>query len=70
MTTTRNVKTVKIIVPCEIILRKVKTTPALNRLTRLNLQVGENIERVNHYQFSELMRIYPIAGCEVIEINQ
>ncbi len=63
-----NVKTVKITIPNDVILKKINSTPALSRLTRLHLVVGENIEKVNHSQFSQLLRMFPIAGCQVVEV--
>lgn len=65
----RNVKTVKITIPSERILQRINSTPALNRLSRLKLKVGENIENVNHYQFSEMRRMFPILGVEVEEVK-
>lgn len=62
---TKNIKTVKITVPSERILKRIKSTPTFNRLSRLNLQVGENIESVNHKQFADMVRLYPIAGCTI-----
>lgn len=62
-----NVKTVKITIPNEVVLKRVNTTPALKRLSRLNLVVGDNFENVNHYQYSEMQRMYPVLGIEVIE---
>lgn len=64
----QNIKTVKITIPNEIILKKIISTPALNRLSRLILKVGENIENVNHFQFAEQMRMFPIAGVKIEEI--
>lgn len=64
----RNIKTVKITIPNESVLKKINSTPTLKRLSRLTLKVGENIERVNHYQFSELKRMFPIAGAYVEEV--
>jgi hypothetical protein len=64
----RNVKTVKIFIPNEFILKRIMTTPTLSRLTKLNPKVGENIERVNHYQFNALMQMYPIVGASVEEM--
>ena len=65
----KNIKTVKITIPNEVVLRKINNTPTLSRLSRLSLKVGENIENVNHYQFSEQMRMFPIAGVEIQEIK-
>ena len=65
----KNIKTVKITIPNEVILRKKNNTPTLSRQSRLSLNVGENIENVNHYQFSEQMRMFPIAGVQIEEIK-
>jgi hypothetical protein len=65
----RNIKIIKIIIPNEVILNKIDNTPALRQLSRLRLQVGDNIERVNHYQFSQILRMFPIAGAQVIELE-
>lgn len=64
----RNIKTVQISVPNEQVLSLIKRTPALVNLTRLNLQVGKNIENVNHYQFNKMMGLYPSIGVLVEEI--
>ena len=63
-----NVKQVKIVIPNEAILKKVNSTPTLKRLSKLNLVVGENTENVNYYQFSEMQRMYPILGIDIIEL--
>ena len=68
MTTRRNIKTVKITVPNERILRRLNSTPTFNRLSRLKLQVGENIENVNHAQFGDMFRLYPLIGVTVEEV--
>jgi len=65
-----NIKTVKITVPSERVLKMIKTTPALKDLTRLDLQVGGNIERVNHYQFFKLQQMFTLVGCQVEEIKK
>ena len=64
----RNIKTVKITVPNEQILKRMISTPAFSRLSRIKLQVGENVENVNHTQFADMVRIYPIIGVTVEEI--
>jgi len=63
-----NIKQVKIVIPNEVILKRVNSTPTLKRLSKLNLVVGENTENVNHYQFSEMKRMYPILGIDIIEL--
>src|SRR5574344_1233567 len=68
-TVKRNVKTVKITIPNEQILKRINSTPALNRLSRLALKVGANIENVNHTQFADMVRLYPILGVTVEEIK-
>lgn len=65
----KNVKTVKITIPNEGVLRKINSTPSLNRLSRLTLKVGENIENVNHAQFADMVRLYPLLGVTVEEIE-
>ena len=64
----RNIKTVKITVPNEQILKRINSTPALSRLSRIKLQVGENIENVNHAQFADMVRIYQYIGVTVEEV--
>lgn len=63
-----NIKQVKIVIPNEVILKRVNSTPTLKRLSKLNLVVGENTENVNHYQFSEMKRMYPILDIDIIEL--
>lgn len=65
----RNVKTVKITVPDQAALRLAKTTPVFKQLTRLDLKVGENIENVNHKQFYDMQRMYPMIRIEVEEVK-
>ena len=64
----RNIKTVMITIPSEQILKRVNSTPALNRLSRQKLQVGQNVENVNHTQFADMLRIYPLIGVTVVEV--
>ena len=63
-----NVKKVKITIPNEAILKRIISTPTLNRLSKNKLQVGENIENVNHFQFSNMLRMYPLLNVGIIEI--
>jgi len=64
----RNVKSVKIIIPNERILQRINSTPTLKRLTRSILKVGENFENVNHQQYSDLLRMYPLLGVTIEEV--
>lgn len=64
----KNIKTVKIIVPNERVLKRLNSTPIFNRLSRLKLKVGENVENVNHKQFSDMNRLYPMINVSVEEI--
>lgn len=64
----QNVKTVKITIPNASVLKLVRSTPLFQRLTKLKLQLDENIEHVNHYQFAEQMRMFPIAGAKIEEV--
>ena len=65
----RNVKTVKITIPNERALKKATSIPAFKWLSRLKLKVGENIENVNHFQFSEMKRLYPMIDIDVEEVK-
>jgi len=65
-----NLKTVKIIIPNDAVLKRVNSTPALKKLSRLDLVVGDNIEKVNHFQFSEMQRLYPVLNIELIELDK
>ena len=65
----RNFKTVKITIPNEAVLRKINTIPTFSRLSRNSLTVGENFETVNHKQFTDQMRLYPIAGAKIEDIK-
>jgi hypothetical protein len=64
----RNIKNVKITVPNKEILKRLNSTPTFNILSRLKLQVGENIENVNHAQFADMVRLYPLIGVTVEEV--
>ena len=61
-----NIKTVTILISSVEILKKINSTPALKNLTRSNLVVGENTENVNHYQYAQILRMYPIVGCVLL----
>lgn len=64
----KNVKTIKVVIPNEEILKRIKTTPTLSNLLRSELKVGENVENVNHSQFSRIQRMLPVMGVVVTEI--
>lgn len=64
----RNIKTVKITVPNDRVLNRLNSTPTFSRLSRLRLNVGENIENVNHKQFSDMNRLYPMINVSVEEV--
>ena len=63
-----NVKTVLIQIDCPKILKRANNTPTFQRLTRNPLKIGANKERVNHKQYSDMLRLYPLLGIEVTEI--
>ena len=65
---TKNIKAVKIIIPNERVLKILNSTPAFNRLSRLKLNVGENVENVNHRQYADMKRLYPVLSVSVEEI--
>jgi hypothetical protein len=54
----KNVKTIKLYIPNIYILKRIKTTPALNQWFRSDLKVGDNIENVNHVQFHNIMKLF------------
>ena len=64
----KNIKRVKITVPNEETLIRLNSTPTFSRLSRLKLNVGENIEKVNHKQFSDMTRLYPLINVSIEEI--
>lgn len=66
----KNVKTVKIIIPNDRVLKLVTSTPIYQRLTRLKLKIGENVENVNHSQYEAQMRMFPIAGAQIEDITK
>ncbi len=53
----RNVKTIIINVPSEAHLLKINSTFALKRLFRESLKVGNNTLNVNHFNYSEIIRM-------------
>ena len=65
----RNIKTIRITIPNEIVLNRIKNTPALRNLSRLELRVGKNIENVNHAQYEQAKRMFPVCGCTVEDIE-
>ena len=65
----RNTIKVKISIPNEIVLNRLRTTPTFQRLTRISLKLGENFETVNHFQYSEQVRLFTIAGAVVEKVN-
>ena len=64
----RNTKKVLITVPCEQIAKRANSTPTFKNLSRLTLRQGDNIETVNHFTFSQMLRLYPLLNIKVIEI--
>ncbi len=66
--TKKNIITVRITVPNEMVLNRINSTSALSKLSRLKLKVGANTEQVNHFQYSEQMRMFPVCGCKIEKI--
>jgi len=62
-------KTVSIYIPDEIALNKALKIPAFQRLTKIKLQIGSNIEVVNHKCYADMIRLYPTIGINVKEIK-
>jgi hypothetical protein len=65
----RNVKTVRIFIPNTNILYRIINTPTFNRLFRTTPIVGENLEFVNHQQFADMNRLFPIIGISFEEVK-
>ena len=63
-----NTKKVNINVPSEQTLKRINSTPTFNRLSRILLKVGDNVETVNHKQFSDMVRLFPLINVTVTEI--
>lgn len=63
-----NTKKVCILIKKEETLKMIKSTPTFSRLSRLNLKVGENFETVNHKQFADMVRLFPLIGVHVSEL--
>jgi len=53
----KNVKTITVIILSELHLNRINSTFALKRLFRNTLQVGNNTMNVNHFNYSEIMRM-------------
>ena len=53
----RNVKTIIVNVPSELHLSKINNTFALKKLFRESLNVGDNTILVNHFNYSEIIRM-------------
>jgi len=53
----RNIKTIIVNVPSEMHLSKINSTFALKRLFRESLIVGNNTLKVNHFNYSEIVRM-------------
>jgi hypothetical protein len=65
----KNIKTVKYNIPNVAILRRMQTTPTFKNLTRIELKVGDNIENVNHYTFSQMEKLFPLLDVSVEDIT-
>lgn len=62
-----NIKTITITIPSQEVLNLINHTPALRNLSKLSLKIGENIENVNYFQYSQLKRMYSLIGCTINE---
>lgn len=63
-----NVKTINVYVPDEIILKKITNIPTFNRVFSTKLTVGDNEMRVNHKQYSDIIRLKDmLSGVEVTD---
>ena len=63
-----NVKEITINIECDVRLKRINSTPTLKNLFRSNnLVVGDNVLRVNHFNYSEILRM---DGCLFTVKNQ
>ena len=62
-----NTKSITIEVPNEQVLARLNSTPTFNRLSRLSLKVGKNVEIVNHKQYADMIRLFPLINVSVYE---
>jgi hypothetical protein len=66
---TMNTKKVNINVPSEAILKRLHSTPTFSRLSKHQLKIGDNVEVVNHKQFADMLRLYPLINVGINEIK-
>jgi len=56
-----NIKEITINIECDVRLKRINTTPTFKKLFgNNNLVVGDNLLRVNHFNYSEILRM---DGC-------
>jgi hypothetical protein len=65
----KNTINVKISIPNEMVLKRLLFTPVFQRLTKIKLKLGDNFETVNHFQYSEQVRLFTIGGATVEKVN-
>lgn len=63
----KNTKSITIEVPSQQILNRINSIPTFNRLSRLSLKVGKNTEVVNHKQYADMVRLFPLINVKVYE---
>jgi hypothetical protein len=56
----RNIKTIVINIQNDIYLNRINNTPTIKKLFKDNLVVGNNILNVNHFNYSEIVRMQGI----------
>lgn len=62
----KNIKTITVNVPSELHLNRINNTFALKKLFYRPLNVGSNILNVNHFNYSEIVRMQ----CSLFSVNE
>ena len=65
----QNLKKIQVTVESEEVARLINSTPAFNKILRQPVKVGTIEERVNHWQYSQALRMLPIVGAKVTELK-
>lgn len=64
----KNTKKIKYVIDHPKRVKRFNSTPAFRELVRKDAQLGENIEVVNHYQYSQILKMFPSLNIKVTEI--
>lgn len=64
----KNTKKIKYVIDHPKRVKLFNSTPAFRELVRKDAKLGENIETVNHYQYSQILKMFPRLNIQVSEI--